>query len=242
MIITDMTMIEFSAGLKKTQTVFIPFGSTEEHGFHLPLDTDTIQVYEVLKMVAEKLPVFIAPPLHYGVCRSTSNHPGTIGIRSQTLRALARDVVESLYRQGLRHFILISGHAGKTHMNALLEAGEELLQEYEDMKMAIICEYELAREASREYVETADDSHAGEIETSRLLYLQPELVQGSSPEEYPDFPRHILVRNKQAYWQHGVWGNPGKASRKKGEKYCRLTVEELILFIQQFGSFTERTS
>jgi creatinine amidohydrolase len=240
MIITDMTMTEFSAGLEKSRTVCIPFGSTEEHGFHLPLDTDTIQVYEVLKMVAEKLPVFIAPPMHYGVCRSTSNHPGTIGIRSQTLRALVKDIVESLYRQGLRHFILISGHAGKTHMNALLEAGEELLQEYQDMKMAIICEYELARKVSREYVETGDDSHAGEIETSRLLYLQPKLVRGSSPEEYPDFPPYILVRNKQAYWQHGVWGDPGKASRDKGEKYCRLTVDALTSFIQHFESFTER--
>ncbi|NIA20267.1 MAG: creatininase family protein [Xanthomonadaceae bacterium] len=241
MIITNMTMPEFSAGLEKTRTVCIPFGSTEEHGFHLPLDTDTIQVYEVLKMVAEKLSVFVAPPVHYGVCRSTSNHPGTIGIRTTTLRALVRDIVESLYRQGLRHFILISGHAGKTHMNALLEAGEELLQEYEDMKMAIICEYELAREVSREFVETEEDSHAGEIETSRLLFLQPELVQGSSPEEYPDFPRFILVRNKQAYWRHGVWGNPNKASREKGEKYCRLTVDALISFIQQFESFTERS-
>lgn len=240
MIITDLTMTEFSAGLEKTQTVFIPFGSTEEHGLHLPLDTDTIQVYEVLKMVAEKLPVFIAPPLHYGVCRSTSNHPGTIGIRSKTLRALARDIVESLYRQGLRHFILISGHAGRTHMNALLEAGEELLQEYADMKMAIICEYELAREVSRKLVETEEDSHAGEIETSRLLYLQPELVQGTSPEEYPDFPRFTLVRNKQAYWRHGVWGDPGKASREKGKKYCQLTTDELVDFVRKFESFTER--
>lgn len=241
MIITDLTMTEFSAGLEKTQTVCIPFGSTEEHGFHLPLDTDTIQVYEVLKRVAKKKPVFIAPPLHYGVCRSTSNHPGTIGIRSTTLRALARDIVESLYRQGLRHFILISGHAGKTHMNALLEAGEELLQEYAEMKMAIICEYELAREVSREFVETKDDSHAGEIETSRLLYLRPELVQGNSPEEYPDFPRFILVRNKEAYWRHGVWGDPAKASRDKGEKYCRLTVDALVSFIQQLEDFTERS-
>jgi len=240
MIMTNMTMTEFSAGLEKSRTVFIPFGSTEEHGFHLPLDTDTIQVYEVLKMVAEKLPVFIAPPVHYGVCRSTSNHPGTIGIRSSTLRALTKDIVESLYRQGLRHFILISGHAGKTHMNALLEAGEELLQEYTDMKMAIICEYELARELSRKFVETADDSHAGEIETSRLLFLQPELVQGTSPEEYPDFPRFILVRNKQAYWQHGVWGDPNKASRKKGEKYCQLVTDGLVDFVRKFESFTER--
>ncbi len=240
MIITNMTMTEFSAGLEKTRTVCIPFGSTEEHGFHLPLDTDTIQVYEVLKMVAEKLPVFIAPPVHYGVCRSTFNHPGTIGICSATLRELTRDIVESLYRQGLRYFILISGHAGKTHMNALLEAGEELLRKYEDIKLAVICEYELAREVSREFVETEDDSHAGEIETSRLLFLQPKLVQGTSPEEYPQFPRFILVRNKQAYWQHGVWGDPGKASREKGEKYCRLVTDELVDFVRKFESFTER--
>ena len=92
MLITDLTMDEFTAGLEKTRTVLIPFGSTEEHGPHLPLDTDTIQACEVGRRLAERRPVFIAPPIHYGVCRSTSCHPGTLSITTATLRSLVLDI------------------------------------------------------------------------------------------------------------------------------------------------------
>ncbi len=128
MLIAEMTMDEFSAGLKKSQTVLIPFGSTEEHGSHLPLDTDTLHASEVGRRLAEVRDIFIAPPIHYGVCRSTADHPGTLSISTETLKALAIDVVAALYRQGLRNFILLSGHAGGTHMAALTDAGEKLLQ------------------------------------------------------------------------------------------------------------------
>ncbi|MEJ2200724.1 MAG: creatininase family protein, partial [Desulfuromonadaceae bacterium] len=76
MIIEDMTLVEFSAGLNKTRTVLIPFGSTEEHGDHLPLSTDTLHAVEVARKLAEQRPIFVAPAVPYGVCRSTSNHPG----------------------------------------------------------------------------------------------------------------------------------------------------------------------
>ncbi|MBN2332964.1 MAG: creatininase family protein [Deltaproteobacteria bacterium] len=240
MIITDMTMNDFAAGLEQSRTVFIPFGSTEEHGFHLPLATDTFQVYEVLKRVVERIAVFVAPPVHYGVCRSTANHSGTIGISADTLRSLVKDLVGSFYRQGLRSFILISGHAGKTHMSALVEVGELLLELYGDIKIAVICEYDLAREVCREEVETADDSHAGEIETSRILHSSPELVYGTSPAEYPDFPRFMLVRNKQSYWKNGVWGDPGKATREKGKRYYQLVADRLVAFVQEMEQFKER--
>ncbi|MEK6539196.1 MAG: creatininase family protein, partial [Deltaproteobacteria bacterium] len=49
MLLENITMSDFKKGLKKTKTIIIPFGTTEEHGSHLPLSTDTIQVYEVVK-------------------------------------------------------------------------------------------------------------------------------------------------------------------------------------------------
>lgn len=86
MLIEEMTMAEFEEGLKLTRTVYIPFGSIEEHGNHLPLSTDTIQAYEVGKKAALLIPLFVAPPIHYGSCRSTSCHPGTISISTSTLK------------------------------------------------------------------------------------------------------------------------------------------------------------
>ncbi len=239
MLISDMTMDEFSAGLKKTRSVLIPFGSTEEHGSHLPLDTDTLHAIEVGQRLAEVRDIFVAPPVHYGVCRSTSNHPGTLSISTETLKALTIDIVSALYRQGLRNFILLSGHAGGTHMATLTDAGENLLQMYSELKIAVLTEYMLVSRTGRHLIETEGDSHAGEIETSRILYSHPHLVKGTAPREFPSFPSGILVRDKQKFWPGGVWGDPGKATAEKGAELEKLVVQALSELVGQLENWEE---
>ena len=239
MLISDLTMDEFAAGLEKTRTVLIPFGSTEEHGPHLPLDTDTLQAYEVAKRLAARRPLFVAPPVHYGVCRSTGEHPGTLSISTTTLRALVLDIADALYRQGLRNIVLLSGHAGGTHCATLTDAGEELLRRHGDVRVAVLTEYLLAAQAGRGIIETPDDAHAGEIETSRILHSHPHLVRGSAPADYPNFPKGILVRDKQRFWQSGVWGDPGKATAEKGARLEAVVVDALAELIETLEAGVE---
>lgn len=239
MIIAEMTMVEFSAGLDKTRTVLIPFGSTEEHGTHLPLDTDTLHAMEVGRRLSEQRPLFVAPPIHYGVCRSSAQHPGTLSITTETLKQLTIDIVTALHRQGLVNFILLSGHAGGTHMSALTDAGEKLLELHPDIRIAVLTEYMLAAREGKHLIETAGDSHAGEIETSRILHSHPHLVQGRAPKEFPSFPTGILVRNKQKFWPGGVWGDPGKASAEKGEKLEQLVVTALEQLVDRLEYWSE---
>jgi creatinine amidohydrolase len=238
-IIEDMTMTEFAQGLQETRTIFIPVGSVEEHGSHLPLSTDTIQAYEVGKAAAQRLPLFVAPPIHYGNCRSTSTHPGTISITTTTLRMLIKDIVRSCYSQGLRNFVVLTGHAGGAHRMALQDAGEELLTEFPDIAMAVVTEYELAKHEGREIVETPGDAHAGEIETSRILYTHPHLVKGAGVAEYPSYPLGILVRNKRKYWPNGVWGDPSKASAEKGRRLHELMVEKVVALVNALENWKE---
>jgi creatinine amidohydrolase len=233
MIIEELTMPEFTAGLEKTRTVLIPFGSTEEHGSHLPLNTDTLHAVEVGRRIAERRPIFIAPPIPYGVCRSTGDHPGTLSISTATLRALTIDIVAGLYRQGLRNFILLTGHAGVTHTSMLVDAGEELLQRYADLRIAVLTEFMLASREGKGIIETPDDAHAGEIETSRILHSHPQLVKGRGEREFPKFPTGILVRDKRKYWPGGVWGDPGKASAEKGARLEAAVVDALGRLIDQ---------
>ena len=239
MIIEELTMPEFVAGLEKTRTVLIPFGATEEHGPHLPLSTDTLHATEVGRKLAARRPIFIAPPIPYGVCRSTSCHPGTISIRTETLKALAFDIVSSLYGQGLRNFVLLTGHAGGTHLSALIDVGEELLIRFADCRIAVLTEYMLAAKEGRGLIETEGDSHAGEIETSRILHSHPQLVKGTAAREFPDFPAGILVRNKRRCWPGGVWGDPGKASAEKGARLEELVVAALERLIDQLETMED---
>ncbi len=233
MLLEEMTMHQVEAALKAgCRSVYIPFGALEEHGPHLPLSTDTIQAYQVGKRAAEQIPLFVAPPVHYGNCRSTSAHPGTISISTTTLRMLLKDLVKSFYQQGMRNVVVLTGHAGGAHRLALQDAGEELLAELPELRIAVVTEYELAKEEGRGIIETPGDAHAGEIETSRIMHSHPHLVQGTAPEEYPSFPVGILVRDKRRYWPGGVWGNPAQATTEKGRQIEALVARKVVELVK----------
>lgn len=232
-------MGDFEEGLKRTRTILIPFGSVEEHGYHLPLSTDTILPYEVAKKASRVVPLFVAPPVHYGNCRSTSCHPGTISISTDTLKRLLKDIVRSCRLQGLRNFIILTGHAGSSHKMALQDAGEELIAAFGEIKIAVLTEYDIAVKAASGIVETENDSHAGEIETSRIMHTHPHLVKGEGKAEYPDFPVGILVRNKRKFWPNGVWGDPTKASAEKGKRLEEIVVKKIVEFVKRMEEFEE---
>jgi creatinine amidohydrolase len=236
MLVEEMSMPEFEKGLKICKTAYIPFGSVEEHGSHLPLSTDTIEAYEVGKRAAERIPLFVMPPVPYGCCRSTACHPGTVSISTGTLKSLLKDIVRSLQLQGVTNFIALTGHAGGSHRMALQDAGEELIAELAGINMAVVTEYDLAKVAGAHLIETPGDAHAGEIETSRIMHSHPHLVKGAAVEEYPSFPTGILVRDKRSFWPGGVWGDPTKASAEKGRLLESMVADKVVELVKTLES------
>ena len=115
---------------------------------------------------------------------------------------------------------------------ALQDAGEELIARFDDISVAVVSEFDLAKEQGRGLIETPGDAHAGEIETSRILHSHPHLVKGTSPREFPAFPAGILVRDKRQYWPGGVWGDPGKATAAKGAQLEHLVVSSLLNLVR----------
>lgn len=232
-ILENITMKEFKKYLKQTKTIVFPFGTIEEHGSHLPLNTDSLIVQEILKIVAKKKRFFLAPIIHYGVCTTTKEHPGTIGITPETLRRLSADLVIDSYKKGLRNFLLISGHSGSLHISALKETAETLVEKLKDIKIAVLSPYDVLWKELSEIAETPDDSHAGELETSMVLYLSPKLVKGRAAREYPKFPKPFVVKDKMKYWHGGVWGDPKKASAEKGKRAIELMVDKITEIIEK---------
>ena len=227
MLLGEVTMTEFKR-LSRRAVLIVPFGTIEAHGTHLPLNTDTLIIREVVKRLAGgRKDLLMAPPIQYGVCTSTAQHPGTIGITASSLRAIIADIVKSSYAHGLRKIILVSGHGGGQHVSAMKEASEELVATLEGLKLAAFSIYDVIGKEARDLAETENDSHAGEMETSLMLHLAPGLVKGSSKEEYPSFPRPLVVKDKLKYWPGAVWGNPGKATKAKGEKLFNVMVSKL---------------
>jgi creatinine amidohydrolase len=238
-ILENITMTEFSRHLEKTKTIVLPFGTVEEHGRHLPLCTDTLIISEVLKRVSRERTFFLGPVIPYGVCTTTGDHPGTISISPVTLRHLTNDLVREAYRKGLRNFVLVSGHGGGLHMSAMKESAEKLVKSLEGIRMAVFTPYDLLWKELGEIAETPNDSHAGEIETSMVLYLAPGLVKGRSPEEFPGIPKAFVVADKVRRWPGGVWGNPEKASAEKGERAFDLMCGKVIEILDEMSKMED---
>jgi len=232
-ILESITMHEFKRYLRETKTIVFPFGTIEEHGSHLPLNTDSFIIQEALKSAAQQKKFFLAPIVSYGVCTTTKDHPGTISITPETLRRFSYDLVTEAYKKGLRKFLLVSGHGGSLHMSALKETAELLIEQFSKVRIAVFSPYDLLWRELSEMTETPNDSHAGELETSMMLFLSRNLVKGRAPEEYPQIPKPFVVRNKVRYWTGGVWGNPGKASAKKGEKAMKLITDKILEILDQ---------
>jgi creatinine amidohydrolase len=239
MLLEEMTTAEVEASLKTCQSVIVPFGVMEAHGPHLPLATDTLQAYDAAKRAAKLTPVFVAAPISYGVCRSLAGHPGTIGISGDALRMLTFDVLQSMYAAGFRNFILYSGHASAMQIAAMEEAAERTTAACPQVNVAVVLEYDVILNRGANLFETPRDQHAGEIETSRLLTIRPDLVHTDRlPEEtYRDSARPILVRDVRRYWPTSTEGAPRKATVKKGERLGALVGEYLAELVKKMEQF-----
>ena len=225
MLLADMTMSEFADIRQEVSGAILPLGVVEQHGPHLPLGLDAMHAGVLAEECAGLHPCFVAPPLYYGLCRSTRLHPGTLSIPAKTLISIVYHVGVSLSDQKIRYLCLLTGHAGGTHQAALVDAGEMLLRDT-GLEVAVVCVLDLLEDA-KEFLECPGDSHAGEVETSLAMHLWPDLVKGAAPEEYPTIPKFVLVRDKVAHWPGGVWGDPGKASAEKGAKILATEAKAL---------------
>ena len=231
-LLEEMSWPEIEAGLKQTRTVILPVGATEEHGPHLPTITDTIQAMEVARAVADKKNVFLAPPLHYGVCRSTRGFPGTITVSHDALRAFVKDLLISFTDSGFANVMILTGHAGGQHMAALEEACQMAVEE-RDFRVSLVSLFDFI-EASA--VQTPHDGHAGEMETSLMMVIRKDLVKGKPAEHFPVRPRFLIMKNVRHLMGNGVMGNPEPATPEKGKAFFDMAVIGVMGALEELES------
>jgi creatinine amidohydrolase len=234
----ELSMKEAGRMAKIGKTIIIPIGSVEEHGDHLPLCTDSIQPEYVALEVARRKHCFVAPPLRYGVCSSARNFPGTVSISFEALHKIVLDVLEEFVRNGFQKILVLSGHAGQSHMTALRLAAEEVItkhahDEADKMPRIMVCsDYDFAYELKGRYF-SDKDGHAGTIETSRVMSIRPDLVKSKGKRSYPQLPRFELVAHPERYFPSGVIGDPTTASKKKGQTINEYVIENVAKLIDE---------
>ena len=207
----------------KVDTAILPIGSIEQHGPHLPLGTDWIIVQEIAKRVAEKLGnCYLLPALPYGTSQEHLEFPGTISLKPSTLAKVIRDIVLSLYLHNIKKIIVISGHGGNWIIKPTIR---ELNLKYPDLK--IIHSGPMGGKPL--------DIHAGDSETSYMLYINEDLVKKDKIVDHvPDVTQEYLdYVGMKPLSKHGSWGPASQASKEKGEKLLETRVEKILKYVRE---------
>lgn len=237
------TWMEMEEKLKVIDTAILPCGSIEQHGPHLPLDVDYFDSVYLADKVAEACSTpkpFVLPPIPYGVAYHHEDFKGTVSISNHTLSALVYDIGISLAKNGIKKLIILNGHGDNSP--TLLYAAQMINK---DTGIFVCVESgETSDVDLYGLIETPNDIHAGEIETSTSLAIRPALVQmDKAVNETLDFGSSYLdfTSERGVSWfvrtkiisESGVMGNATLATREKGNKLWEVMIAHLVRFVEE---------
>ncbi|MBX6390741.1 MAG: mycofactocin biosynthesis peptidyl-dipeptidase MftE [Frankia sp.] len=204
--------------------VLLPLGSTEQHGPHLPLDTDTRIAVAVAHGVAARLPgLVVAPPLAYGASGEHAGFPGTLSLGTTALTSVLIELLRSA-DDTATSVVLVNGHGGNAA--ALRAATRRLTAEGRQVltwapRTAVVARAGVSAAAA--------DLHAGQAETSLLLHLAPDLVRLDAAVRGPSPSIGDLVRQGvRPLSPTGVLGDPTGASAALGAALLAEFIDDAV--------------
>ena len=253
-----MTWPEVKEVIKEQRIAVVPVAIIEEHGYHLPVDTDLVLVSEVCAKTGRKIPgeIVVIPPVNHGYAPHQMDFPGVISISGETFTRYVTDVCMSLARQGFQKILLVNGHG--SNISFLQIAARATILEYPDVMCAAISYWDLqpvidTAARIRESENPGGMNHACELETSMYLAIKEELVQMDKAVRDLDkftaskyFWLDLVGQGEGRpvimipYWssisETGTLGDPTAATKEKGRQLLAAAVEGLIEFISVFKS------
>lgn len=239
----ELTWPQARRRLRQVDVALLPVGAIEQHGPHLPLDTDAFDAEYLARRVAEACSVpkpLMLPLIPYGVSYHHEDFSGTISVGNETLSRLVYEVGMSAARNGITKLIIINGHGGNSPS---LNFAAQLINR--DAHIFTCVDTGETSDADIDALaETDNDVHAGEIETSTTLAVRPELVNmEKARRSVPQFSsRYLNFSSKRSVdWYartakisaSGIMGDPTRATREKGEKIWEIMIKNLTEFVEQ---------
>jgi creatinine amidohydrolase len=229
-----------------------PIGSTEQHGPHLPVGTDSLITTSIIEkleasLARERLPICFLPLLPYGKSNEHDNFPGTISLSLETLISVLRDVGRGCARAGFRKLIILNGHGGNHETIDLMtreiriQTGMGVFAVHPFLKIQPQSGMNLSSEEAKFGI------HAGEVETSLLLRIRPDAVKTEAFK--PEYPS-LIARTREIDFSErvpfgwvtedvstlGTIGDPTRASRESGESLLDGICASLVAVIREICS------
>jgi creatinine amidohydrolase len=247
----EMTWVEFNEARKRNDTILIPTGSVEVEGPHLPLNVDSLVALGTAKRVAEKTGLLVAPLLNVGYSEWHMGFPGTLSLEMNTVSQILRQISYSLIDYGFQRLVFINSHVGNDW--SITELANEITRK-RVARVAMINLWALGNEMAKNIPELVEKKflHAGEIMTSVVMALRPDLVdlkkakkeylkgrresfipRGSWNTVFKGLPINVYHTSEELT-DSGVMGDPTAASPEKGEKILQAWAAYIAEFIEEF--------
>lgn len=227
-LLQDLTWPEAEKILTPQTIIVIPLGAAaKEHGPHLLLKNDLILAEYLTERVRKEAAVVIAPTINYHFYPAFVEYPGSTSLQLNTARDLTIDIVRSLARFGPKKFYILN--TGISTVRALNPARDTLAAEgitlrFTDLKSIEAVENKIKQQEG--------GTHADEIETSMILYMQPGAVDmKKAVKDYSPTGRGLTrdPNNKTGtYSPTGVWGDATLATVEKGKIITEALVAEIL--------------
>jgi creatinine amidohydrolase len=219
----------------------LPWGATEAHNYHLPYGTDIIEAESVAAEAARiawegGIKLTVLPAIPFGVNTGQFDVKLDINMNPSTQLAVLRDIVTVLNRQGIYKLIILNSHGGNDFKTMIRELGLEFPKMF-------LCQCNWYQSVDqKQFFENRDD-HAGEMETSVIMHLNPGLVRPLSEAGDGAAKKFRITAIREGWaWAERKWlqvtkdtgvGDPRKASAEKGEKYFKAVTEKVAQFFTE---------
>lgn len=220
------------------EVAILPWGACEAHNYHLPYGTDIIEAERIAaegaRIAWEKgALVTVLPVIPFGVNTGQFDVKLDMNMNPSTQFMILRDMIDVLNRQGVYKLVILNSHGGNDFKTMIRELGLQF------PKMFLCsCNWYQALD-QKEFFENKDD-HAGEMETSVILHLRPELVTPLSEAGDGASKKSRITGIREGWgWAERKWmqvtkdtgvGDPRKASAEKGERYFKAVTEKVGAF------------
>jgi creatinine amidohydrolase len=234
----ELTASEWTKALEKSnQTCILPIGILEKHGSHVPIGSDLIQVREWSARATKKEYAVVFPDYFYGQINEAKHQPGAFALSERIVWDLLEATCDEIGRNGFKRIVIINGHGGNPQLiRYFIQTRLEKRRDYavyffEPNSDSAFRKKVLALHKS----DPAGDQHAGEGETSSILYLRPDLVKmDSAANESGANQKRLDIPNVYtAIWWYADFpnhyaGEGAKATRELGEVITEHYISQLV--------------